>query len=156
VRSISRFALVCFAALTVFANLQELYPSSYQARSQEASPVFRGNWTATSGSQVFRGTWSAQTSANNPNKAVGSWTLLNDSGEIFLQGTWSASKARPGWQGTWTARTSSGRSFSGTWASDLHDLSAKTFQEMLERTRLAEVSGSWKSGQQRGNWWLKH
>jgi hypothetical protein len=156
VRPISRAALVCFAALTALANLQEVHPSSYQARNQEVSSVFRGNWTATAGSQVFRGTWSAQTSANNPNKAVGSWTLLNDSGEISLQGTWSASKLRQGSQGTWTARTSGGRSFSGTWASDLKDLSVKTFQEMLERTKLAEVSGSWKSGQQHGNWWLKH
>jgi len=147
---------VCFATLAVFANLQRVYPSTDQALAHEASPVFRGNWTATAGSQVFRGTWSAQTSAHNPKSAVGSWTVLNDAGEIFLQGTWSASKARPGWQGTWTAKTSSGRSFSGTWTSDLQDLSAKTFEEMLERTKLAEVAGSWKSGPQHGNWWLKH
>lgn len=148
-------ALICFA-LTAFGGLQQVYSHSDQTVTQEEPPVFRGNWTATAGPQVFSGTWSAQSSANNPNKAVGSWTLLNDSGEVFLQGTWSATKEASGWVGAWIARTSSGRNFSGTWRSDLKDAGAKTFQDMLQRTKVAEVSGSWKSGQPKGNWWLKH
>ena len=67
------------------------------ALAQEPSSVFRGTWTATAGAtQVLRGTWSAQTSPANQNVARGSWTLLNDAGEILLEGTWSAQKTGQG------------------------------------------------------------
>ena len=64
-------------------------------------------------------------------------------------------ESREGWQGTWTARTPNGQPFSGTWTSDLADFSGKTFQEMLERTVVREVAGSWRTGRQHGNWWPK-
>ena len=83
------------------------------ALAQEPSPVLVGSWTATAGpNQIFRGTWSAQTSLHNPNAALGSWTLLNESGEVVLEGTWSAQKTGRRWQGTWTARPMKGQSLS--------------------------------------------
>lgn len=152
----ARLCLICFIALILFGNPWAVRSSAPQALSQESSPVFRGNWTATAGpTQIFRGTWSAQTSPHRPNAAQGSWTVLNEASEIVLQGTWSASKSREGWQGTWTAKTPNGRPFSGTWTADLADFSGKTFQEMLERTVLREVAGSWQMSRQHGNWWLR-
>jgi hypothetical protein len=152
---VARVCLICFIAVTLFGNARPVHPSSPQALPQESSPVFRGNWTATADpTQIFRGTWSAQTSAHSPNAARGSWTLLNQASEIVLQGTWSASKLREGWQGTWTAKTPNGRPFSGTWTAELADFSGNKFQEMLERTVVREVAGSWRTGRQHGNWWL--
>ena len=58
------------------------------ALAQEPGSVLYGSWTATAGpSQIFRGTWSAETSRRIPNEAQGSWTLVDDSGEVVLQGT---------------------------------------------------------------------
>src|SRR6266404_7876825 len=86
------------------------------ALAQEANAVLYGTWTATAGpSQTFRGSWSAETSPRNPNEAQGSWTLVNDSGEVVLEGTWLARKTGPRWHGTWRARTAKGQSFSGSW-----------------------------------------
>jgi hypothetical protein len=127
------------------------------ALAQQASLVLSGTWTATAGpTQVFRGTWSGQTSPNNRNAAVGSWTLLNEVGdEILMQGTWSAQKTGQGWRGTWTARVLNGQSFSGTWSADMAGFNGKTIEEMLERTATKEVAGWWRSGGYQGNWWLK-
>ncbi len=70
------------------------------------SRVLLGSWTATTGpNQIFRGAWSAQVLLHNANRAFGSWTLLNDAGEVVLEGTWSVQKTGQRWQGTWTART---------------------------------------------------
>ena len=126
------------------------------ALAQEAGSVLYGSWTATAGpSQIFRGTWSAETSRRNPNEAQGSWTLVNDSGEVVLQGTWSARKTGSRWQGTWRARTTQGQSFSGSWESNLPEPTDQTFAALLKRTIEKEVAGSWQSGGYRGNWWLK-
>jgi hypothetical protein len=63
------------------------------ALAQEAGGVLYGRWTASSGpSQIFRGTWSAEISRQRRNEAQGSWTLVNDAGEVALEGTWSARK----------------------------------------------------------------
>ena len=129
--------------------------SSY-ALAQDASPVLVGSWTATAGpNQILRGGWSAQSSLRNPNAARGSWTLLNDAGEILLQGTWSAQKTGQGWRGTWTARPAKGQPISGTWTADAANLNAKSLAEMLKETATKEVAGSWQSGRYQGNWWLK-
>src|SRR4029077_7460585 len=110
-------------------------------------PVFHGTWTATAGpTQVLRGTWSGQTIPKSPDMAQGSWTLLNEAGEILLQGTWSAQKKGQGWRGAWTARILNGRSFSGTWNADMAGFGGKTMEEMLERTATKEVAGWWQSG----------
>jgi hypothetical protein len=133
-----------------------------RALAQHAAPVFQGDWSATLGpaqtagpAQTFRGTWVGQTLSGRPNSAHGSWGLFSDTGQLVLQGTWSAQKTAGGWHGTWTARILHGRPFSGTWKADMTGSSGKTFQDVLERTLEAEVPGSWRSGQQEGNWWLK-
>jgi hypothetical protein len=126
------------------------------ALAQEPLPSLGGSWTASLASgQIFRGTWSGQTSRQNLNEARGSWTLLNEAGEIILVGTWSAQKMRQGWQGTWTARAHNGAPLSGTWNADLPSFSGKTIQAMLERTAEREVAGSWRTRGYQGNWWLK-
>jgi len=126
------------------------------ALSQESSPVFTGSWTATVGpSRVLRGTWSGETSPKTPNAARGSWTLLNDAGDIQLQGTWSAHRTGPGWQGSWTARTASGQALSGIWGCDSANQDAKSFLELLKNTSIKDVAGWWHAGRYRGNWWLK-
>jgi hypothetical protein len=126
------------------------------ALAQEPGSVLYGSWTATAGpSQIFRGTWSAETSRRIPNEAQGSWTLVNDSGEVVLQGTWSARKTGSRWQGTWRARTTKGQSFSGSWETNLTESTDQTFAALLKRTIEKEVAGSWQSGLYRGNWWLK-
>jgi hypothetical protein len=126
------------------------------ALAQDASPVLRGSWTATADpNQIFRGAWSGQASSQNPNAARGSWTLLNEAGDILLEGTWSALKTGEGWQGTWTARPANGQSLSGTWTADAANLNAKSLAEMLKMTTTKEVAGWWRSGRYQGNWWLK-
>src|SRR5262245_66410750 len=59
------------------------------AAGDEPRAVIQGSWIATFGSRQYRGEWSAQALANNPNAAVGSWTLFGDGNKIVLQGTWS-------------------------------------------------------------------
>jgi hypothetical protein len=126
------------------------------ALAQEAPRVFRGRWTATVGpTLVLRGTWIGQALPGKPNVVQGSWTLLGEAGQILLDGTWSAQKTRLGWQGTWSARERQGRSLSGTWRADIADLRGKTFEEMLEWTAQKQIAGSWRSGGDQGNWWLK-
>ena len=126
------------------------------ALAQETPPVLVGSWTATAGpNQIFRGTWSGQASLHNPNAALGSWTMLNEAGEVILQGTWSAQKTGRRWQGTWTARPMKGQSLSGTWTADAANFTAESLAEMLKSTATKEVSGSWRSGRHQGNWWLK-
>jgi hypothetical protein len=121
----------------------------------QSSPALTGMWTASAGAgQMLRGTWSAEISPGSRNRAQGSWTLLSDGGEILMQGTWSARKADREWQGSWTARTSNGGSFSGTWSAYLPDFTGKSLGEMLERTAVKQVAGSWQSGRHQGNWWL--
>src|SRR5260370_19896878 len=130
----------------IFRGLLIILLFSQCALAQETGSVLYGTWTATAGpSQIFRGTWSAETSRRNPNEAQGSWTLVNDSGEVVLQGTWSARKTGSRWQGTWRARTTQGQSFSGSWESDLPEPKDQTFAALLKRTIENEVAGSWQS-----------
>jgi hypothetical protein len=125
------------------------------ALAQQASPVLLGSWTATAGpNQIFRGTWSAQTSLHNANRALGSWTLLNEAGDVLLEGTWSAQKTGKGWQGTWTAHPMKGQLLSGTWTADAASLNAESLAEMLKSTAMKEVTGSWRNGRYQGNWSL--
>jgi len=126
------------------------------ALAQQVSPVLLGSWTATAGpGQIFRGTWSAQVSLHSPNRVIGSWTLLNEAGDVLLEGTWSAQKTVKGWQGTWTARPMKGPLLSGTWTADAASLSVESLSEMLKSTAAKEVTGSWRSGRHQGNWSLK-
>jgi len=124
--------------------------------AQQVSPVLLGSWTATAGpGQIFRGTWSAQVSLHSPNRAIGSWALLNEAGDVLLEGTWSAQKTGQHWQGTWTARPMKGQLLSGTWTADAASLNAESLADMLKSTATKEVTGSWRSGRYQGNWSLK-
>ena len=124
--------------------------------AQQVSPVLLGSWTATSGpNQIFRGTWSAQVSLHSPNRAIGSWTVVNEAGDVLLEGTWSAQKTGLHWQGTWTARPMKGQSVSGTWTADAASLNVESLSEMLKSTATKEVTGSWRSGRYQGKWSLK-
>jgi hypothetical protein len=126
------------------------------ALAQEVGSVLYGKWTASDGpSQIFRGTWSAEASRRNPNESQGSWTLVNDSGEVMLEGTWSARKTGSHWQGTWRARATRGPSFSGSWEANLPESTDQTFAVLLKRTIEKEVAGSWQSGGYKGKWWLR-
>ena len=126
------------------------------ALGQQASPVLLGSWTATaSPNQIFRGTWSAQVSLHNPNRAIASWTLVNEAGDVLLEGTRSAQKTGKGWHGAWTARPMKGQLLSGTWTADAASLNAESLAEMLKSTATKEVTGSWRSGRYQGNWSLK-
>jgi hypothetical protein len=126
------------------------------ALAQQVSPVLLGSWTATAGpGQIFRGTWSAQASLHNSNRAIGSWTLVNEAGDVLLEGTWSAQKTGKSWQGTWTARPMKGQLLSGTWTADAASLNADSLAEMLKGTATKEATGSWRSGHYQGNWSLK-
>jgi hypothetical protein len=126
------------------------------ALAQQASPVLLGSWTVSeSPNQIFRGTWSAQVSLRGPNRAIGSWTLVNDAGDVLLEGTWSAQKTGQHWQGTWTARAMKGQLLSGTWTADAASLNVDSLADMLKSTAMKEVTGSWRSGRYQGNWSLK-
>ena len=123
------------------------------ALAQQVPPVLLGSWTATAGpNQIFRGTWSAQVSLRSSNRAIGSWTLVNDAGDVLLEGTWSAQKTGQHWQGTWTARPMKGQLLSGTWTADEMSLNAESLAEMLKSTATKEATGSWRSGRYQGNW----
>ena len=124
--------------------------------AQQVSPALLGSWTATAGpGQIFRGTWSAQLSLHNPNRALGSWTLLNEAGDVLLEGSWSAQKMDKSWQGTWTARPMKGQLLSGTWTADATNQTAESLAEMLKSTATKEATGSWRSGHYHGSWSLK-
>ena len=127
-----------------------------QDRPADDTKTWRGTWIATAGqSRTFRGRWRASVTGNTHNAANGSWTLLSDSNQIVLEGTWSARKSAQDWQGTWSARVGRGAPFSGTWASKTPDITAKTFEDLLQSTIDKQVAGSWKSGRMQGNWWLQ-
>lgn len=139
--------------LLLIASLVFAY-AVHGAQVQEASEL-RGTWTASAGSaQTFRGSWGAEISRGNPNSAEGWWTLVNGD-ERVMEGTWSVRKSGARWHGTWTARVTRRRSFSGSWDADTTGAKDKTFVDMLKRTIEKEVSGSWRSGSQAGNWWLQ-
>jgi len=132
-----------------------LFARSQDTRPDNGAKTWRGTWIATAGQRTFRGRWWASTEAGSHNAASGSWTLLSDSNQIVLEGTWSARKSPKGWQGTWTARTDRGSPFSGTWTSNLPDISAKTFEDLLTATANKQVAGSWRKGGMQGDWWLQ-
>jgi hypothetical protein len=88
---------------------------------------------------------------------IGSWTLLNDGGEVTMQGTWSAKRSGRDWRGTWRATVHPGGTLAGSWqAVPPDDFRGKTFEELLRATDHLQISGSWRSrGGAAGAWWLK-
>ena len=119
----------------------------------EAAHVFRGTWIATSGKAKLGGRWSAQAVAGSPDQVVGSWGMLDESGEIRMQGTWSARRSGHGWRGTWHADVAGGGAMSGTWAAT--PSSSGTFEDMLRAAHDHQLAGTWRAGASHGNWWLK-
>ena len=132
---------------------------SVSALAQPA-PALQGSWTASAGpNQGFRGTWSAVVLPGTRNAGRGSWSLVNAANQIVLRGQWSAQKAARGWHGTWSARiltgrSSPGRSFSGTWQSEMTGAD-QTLGEMLQRAVEKQIAGAWRSGPRAGTWSLK-
>ena len=117
--------------------------------------MIQGGWAATVGvTRVLRGTWRCQPTPDKPNTVQGSWSLLNETGQVIQAGTWSAQKAGAGWQGTWTA-AAQGSPVSGTWKAEITESTAKTLMEMLASTIVKDVTGSWRSGRYEGNWRIK-
>ena len=110
---------------------------------------------AQSASQTFRGTWSAEIVPGKPNVGNGSWGVFDENGRMVMNGTWSAKKDETGWHGTFTASIPHGRSVSGSWKAGMSGSPAKTFEDMLKRALEKEVPGSWRVGEQEGNWWLR-
>lgn len=144
-----------FASLMI-AGLLLASLAKAQDRPADSTKTSRGTWIATAGqSRTFRGRWWARVASATRNAASGSWTLLSDSNQIILEGTWSARKSAQGWQGTWSARVTRGAPFNGTWTSNTPDITAKTFEDLLQVTIAKQVAGSWKSGRMQGNWWLQ-
>lgn len=129
-------------------------------RAQQRTPeheatTWRGMWIATAGpSRMFRGRWWASLAPGTHDAAGGSWTLISESSQIILEGTWSAKKSARGWQGTWSAKTG-GEPFSGTWTSNVPDVNAKTFEDLLTAAIHKQVAGSWQKGRLQGEWWLQ-
>lgn len=138
--------VICLAVLSVHVS----------ARAQNTPTELTGMWKATVGNgPMMQGMWLAEISKGSPNAASGSWSMLNDAGEVVLQGTWSARKMGQGWEGSWRARVATGRSLSGTWSASLGEFKGKTFQEMLELTMQKQIGGAWQSGRYQGYWWLE-
>lgn len=124
--------------------------------AQSPTTEFTGMWTATVGNgPAMRGMWLAQVSKVSANSARGSWSLLNESGQVVMQGSWTARKTGRDWQGSWTARVRNGRALSGTWSAALGDFQGSTLQEMLALTMEKQIGGSWQGGRYQGNWWLE-
>lgn len=138
----------------VLAALGVLYACAQN--QPDDAPVLSGRWLATVGdAHTMRGKWIGQTLPGQPNEAQGSWTLSNDSGQIVMTGTWSVKKIASGWQGNWSAESRTGKHVAGTWKADPNPDRKGTLQSMLELTSKQEISGSWRSGGLRGDWWLK-
>lgn len=122
----------------------------------QPSPTLRGEWTATTEpSRVYRGKWIGQALAGQPNAAHGSWTLSGEGGKAILSGTWSARKAGRQLQGTWSAQDQYGRSVAGTWQAETPELSSLSLEQMLQVSLQRVVSGTFRSGRLRGNWWIR-
>jgi hypothetical protein len=94
---------------TIGETVFELNSNSFRFLRSRAGTFARAAWLVGHFDAFwpdFRGTWDGQISRQNRN-AVGSWTLLNEAGEIIMEGTWSAQKMGQGWQG-WTSRALKG------------------------------------------------
>jgi hypothetical protein len=78
------------------------------AAGSQSTLQLRGSWRATVGARILQGTWTADVNPNTPNRAQGSWTVV-EGNRVLLQGTWAAEKERAGWRGAWSALVASGR-----------------------------------------------
>jgi len=135
--------------------LLALSRAALAAATAEPPPVFQGSWIVTAGSAVLRGRWSAQALPGQLDDVQGSWSMVNDAGDVTAQGTWSARRSRRGFQGKWSARVASGGIFKGSFEAHLPGFKGKTLQDMFAETATKQVSGFWRMGGARGAWYLK-
>lgn len=125
------------------------------AAADDPPPVFEGTWIATAGARTFQGRWSAQALPGKPDDLQGSWSMINDAGDVTGQGTWSARRAPRGFAGKWAARAANGGVYTGTFEAHLPGFKGKTLQDMFAETKTNTVSGYWRMGGARGAWYLK-
>jgi hypothetical protein len=127
------------------------------APAPEPPPIFRGTWIATAGpTSVMHGSWSAQALPGQLDDVQGSWTMVNDAGDVVSQGTWSAHRAKRGFQGKWWARGPTGGLYAGTFDAHLPGFKGKTLQDMFAETKTKQISGFWKvRGGAHGAWYFK-
>jgi hypothetical protein len=137
------------------ATLVVLLPMRGAASADPPPPVFEGTWIATAGPQTFHGRWSAQALPGQPDDLQGSWSMINDAGDVIGQGTWSARRAKRGFAGKWSARAATGGLYTGTFEAHLPGFKGKTLQDMFAETKTNTVSGYWRMGGARGAWYLK-
>jgi hypothetical protein len=142
--------------LAVFLTLLTLSSSAHAAASSASALTGRWMATATDG-QVFAGTWSASFAADTPDAAIGAWKLVDETGtKVLMRGTWSARRVQGAWRGSWAARVEGGGAASGQWTADAKTAAgAKTFRELLTLTAANQITGTWRTGHNHGNWWLK-
>ena len=144
------------ALIWVVAGTALLITSSVaSAASQEQkSSSLRGSWSATVGTRpALQGTWTAQLQSTGPNRATGTWTLVDTGGRIVARGTWAATRAAGSWTGTWSARTSAGATRSGAWRADVEG-GPSTFADLLRSTVQKQLTGAWNSAGLHGAWAL--
>jgi hypothetical protein len=127
------------------------------APAPEPPPVFQGTWIATAApAQVFHGRWAAQAIPGRLDDVQGSWSMVNDAGDVIAQGTWSAQRSTRGLKGKWSARGATGALYRGTFEAHLPGFKGKTLQDMFAETRTKQISGFWRtSGGARGAWYFK-
>jgi hypothetical protein len=142
-------------ATAALATLVVFVPVGDAAAADAPPPVFEGTWIATAGPATLHGRWSAQALPGQPDDLQGSWSMINDGGDVIGQGTWSARRTKRGFAGKWSARAATGGLYTGTFEAALPDFKGKTLQDMFAETKTATVSGYWRMGGARGAWYLK-
>src|SRR5262249_28483166 len=106
--------------------------SSAAATKAEPPPVFEGTWIVTLGTQmVFHGRWAAQALPDDRDTVQGSFSMLNDAGEVVGGGTWSARRAKRGFQGKWSSRGANGATYTGSFDAHLPGFKGKTLEDMF-------------------------
>jgi hypothetical protein len=140
----------------VIAVLAVFFAAGAARAADAAPPVFEGTWIATAGTAVFHGKWSAQALPGARDDMQGSWSVLNDAGDVTAKGTWSARRSRRGFQGKWSARAASGAIFTGTFEAHLPGFKGEALEDMFAETKTKQIAGFWQMGRDtRGNWYLK-
>jgi hypothetical protein len=113
-------------------------------------------WSAqTDTGQVLEGNWTIDPAAST-DKASGTWTLGENSGNVTLRGTWSAQKFSTGWSGTWRAGVQGQpREFTGSWTADFPQARETSIGELFVTAARDAIRGIWSAGNDSGNWTIR-
>jgi hypothetical protein len=113
-------------------------------------------WSAqTDAGQVLEGNWTVDPAASS-DKAWGTWTLGETTGNIALRGTWSAQKFSTGWSGTWRAGVQGQpREFTGSWTADFPQARDTSIGELFATAARDAIRGIWSAGNDSGNWTIR-